>query len=67
MTKRKRKDENAFSRRLANDPRFIAIIELSRRSFETTGGVSLAELRKQHGLSPKRRRRAIRGQSKAVR
>ncbi len=64
MTKREREDEDAFNKRLAKDPRFVAIIERSRASYEATGGVSLAELRKTHRVSSMRRRQAIRGRSK---
>ncbi len=67
MTEREREDQDAFNRRLAKDPRFIAIIERSRASYEATGGVSLADLRKKYGVSSKRRRQAIRGRSQAVR
>ncbi len=44
--------------RLANDPRFIEVIERSRASYQARGGVSLAELRKKHGAPPKPARRA---------
>jgi hypothetical protein len=64
MTEREREDEDAFNKRLAKHPRFVAIIERSRASYEATGGVSLAELRKKHRVSSMRRRQAIRGRSK---
>lgn len=51
-------DEDRFSMRLANDPRFIEVIERSRASYQARGGVSLAELRKKHGAPPKPARRA---------
>ncbi len=46
-------DEDYFSMRLANDPRFIEIIERSRVSYETKGGVSLGEMRRKYGLPAK--------------
>jgi len=51
-------DEDYFSMRLANDPRFIALIERSRASYKATGGISLAEMRKKYGVPPKPRRRS---------
>ncbi len=60
MKKRTLDDEDAFSRRLANDPRFIEIIERSRASHEATGGISLAEMRKKYGVQAKPKRRVIR-------
>jgi antitoxin (DNA-binding transcriptional repressor) of toxin-antitoxin stability system len=50
-------DEDYFSMRLANDPRFIALIERSRASYKATGGISLAEMRRKYSV-PKPRRRA---------
>jgi hypothetical protein len=41
---------------LANDPRFIEIIERSRANYEATGGVSLAEMRRRYGVPAKPRR-----------
>ncbi len=38
---------------LANNPRFVALIEESRRSYREEGGTSLAEVRQQLGLKPK--------------
>jgi hypothetical protein len=35
---------------LSSDPRFMAIIEESRRSYRETGGISLEELRRELGL-----------------
>jgi hypothetical protein len=35
-------DEDYFSMRLANDPRFIGIIERSRARYKATGGISLS-------------------------
>ena len=49
-------DEDYFSMRLANDPRFIEIIERSRASYEATGGVSLGEMRRRYGAPAKPRR-----------
>jgi antitoxin (DNA-binding transcriptional repressor) of toxin-antitoxin stability system len=51
-------DEDYFSMRLANDPRFIEIIERSRARYKATGGISLAEMRRKHGLPAKPTRRA---------
>src|SRR5438876_8004984 len=45
---------------LANNPRFLALIEESRRSYRQQGGISLDEIRRQFGLTAKRRRRAAR-------
>ena len=53
-------DEDSFSTRLANDPRFIALIERSRASYKATGGISLAELRRKYGVPRPRRRFASR-------
>ena len=49
--------EDYFRMRLASDPRFIEIVERSRASYEATGGVSLAEMRRRHGVPAKGRRR----------
>ncbi len=35
---------------LANNPRFIALIEASRRSYRESGGITLHEIREQLGL-----------------
>jgi antitoxin (DNA-binding transcriptional repressor) of toxin-antitoxin stability system len=51
-------DENYFSIRLANDPRFIALIERSRASFKATGGSSLAKMRRRYGIPAKPRSRS---------
>jgi len=53
-------NEDSFSRRLANAPRFIALIERSRASYKATGGVSLAEMRRKYGVPKPRRRSASR-------
>ena len=53
-------DEDYFSMRLANDPRFIALIERSRASYKATGGISLAEMRRKYGVPKPRRRSASR-------
>jgi hypothetical protein len=45
---------------LANNPRFIELIELSRRAYERDGGIPLAEVRKRLGLKPLRRKKAKR-------
>ena len=41
---------------LANNPRFIAIIEESRRSYREEGGISLNDVRKQLGLKPRKQK-----------
>ena len=44
---------------LSDDPKFLKIIEDSRRSYDRDGGVSLEQVCKEHGLEmpkPKRRR-----------
>ncbi len=40
---------------LANNPKFISLIEASRRSYRDKGGISLEEVRKQFGLKQRRR------------
>jgi hypothetical protein len=40
---------------LANNPRFRALIDASRRSFREQGGISLEELRKELGLKARPR------------
>ncbi len=40
---------------LANNPRFIALIEASRRSYRAQGGIALDEVRQQLGLQRKRK------------
>ena|ERR1051326_1296518 len=40
---------------LANNPRFLDLIEESRRSYREHGGISLEELRQDLGLKPPRR------------
>ncbi|MFM9964785.1 MAG: hypothetical protein ACKV2Q_26560 [Planctomycetaceae bacterium] len=54
---------------LANNPKFIAIIEASRKSLRETGGLSMEEVCRKHGLKlpkakPRRRRVAIAGTRK---
>jgi hypothetical protein len=46
--------------RLANNPRFIALIDRSRASYKATGGVSLAEMRRKYGVPKPKRRSASR-------
>jgi hypothetical protein len=41
---------------LANNPKFIALVEASRRSYREQGGVGLSDVRREFGL--KRRGRA---------
>jgi antitoxin (DNA-binding transcriptional repressor) of toxin-antitoxin stability system len=53
-------DEDYFSMRLANNPRFIALIDRSRASYKATGGVSLAEMRRKYGVPKPKRRSASR-------
>jgi hypothetical protein len=45
---------------LANNPRFLALIEESRRSYREHGGISLDALCQELGLTPKRRRKTAR-------
>ncbi len=42
---------------LANNPRFLALIEESRQSYREKGGISLDDLRNELGLKPKPRPR----------
>ena len=51
-------DEDYFSMRLASDPRFIATIERARTRYAATGGLSLPQIRRKHGLQPKTSRRS---------
>ncbi len=53
-------DEDHFSLRLANDPRFMKCIERARASYRTTGGTSLAEMREKHVAPAEARRPATR-------
>lgn len=41
---------------LANNPRFVELIEQSRRAYREEGGISLAEVRKRLGLKSKPRK-----------
>jgi len=45
---------------LSTDPRFIALIERSRRLYKPGTGIPLEEIRRKYGLAPKRRRGAAR-------
>lgn len=45
---------------LANNPRFIQIIERSRRSYRESGGIGIDDVRKKLGLKRFQRRRATR-------
>jgi hypothetical protein len=47
------KDWDAVS--LANNPRFLDLIAISRSSFQKEGGLTIDEVRKELGLSVKRR------------
>jgi antitoxin (DNA-binding transcriptional repressor) of toxin-antitoxin stability system len=48
-------NEDYFSMRLASDPRFVTTIERARARYAETGGRSLADIRRKHGLEPKAR------------
>jgi hypothetical protein len=50
---------------LANNPRFIELIEESRRSYRREGGTPLAEVRKQLGLKPLPRKKTKRTAKRA--
>ncbi len=39
---------------LANNPKFIAIIEASRRSYREKGGIPLDQIREELGLKPRK-------------
>ncbi len=39
---------------LANNPRFLALIEESRRSYREEGGISIEQVRSELGLKPSR-------------
>jgi len=45
---------------LANNQRFLDLIEASRRSYQERGGKTLEEVRQELGLTPKRDRRTRR-------
>ncbi len=47
--------EDYFSMRLADDPRFIEMIERSRVSYRAKGGISLAGMRHKYGIPAKSR------------
>ena len=49
---------------LANNPRFIALIEASRRSYRRSGGITVDEIRQQLRLKPKRKMAASRRSGK---
>jgi hypothetical protein len=50
---------------LANNPRFAALIEESRRSFREEGGIGIDELRQELGLKPPPTRQTRRGKKKS--
>lgn len=56
------RDVDTESLSLANNPRFVAIIERSRARLRAEGGIPLAEVRREFGLpaSAARRRKAAR-------
>jgi hypothetical protein len=39
---------------LANNPKFIALVEASRRSYREQGGVALSDIRREFGLRQRR-------------
>lgn len=49
---------------LANNPKFIALIEESRRSYREKGGIPLEQLRRELGLKPKSVKRPGRRRAK---
>ena len=48
---------------LANNPRFIALIEESRRSYREQGGIPIDDLRKEFGLRPRSTKKSRRGRT----
>src|SRR5947209_7362613 len=52
---------------LANEPRFLALIEAARREYRQKGGTSLEEIRKELGLTGKPRRRSGKSQIRSNR
>jgi hypothetical protein len=50
---------------LANSTKFIELIDASRRSYLREGGIPLAEVRRQLGLKPLRRKKARRAKKRA--
>ena len=48
---------------LANNPKFIALVEASRRAYRERGGIGLSDLRRELGLR-KKLRTAVRPQGK---
>jgi prevent-host-death family protein len=51
------KGMDAESIALANNPKFVSIIERSRARHEAKGGLSAEEVRRQLGLAPAKKRR----------
>ena len=49
---------------LANNPRFLALIEESRRSYREQGGIGLDEIRQELNLQPTQRRHQSRKRKK---
>ena len=52
---------------LANNPRFIALIEESRRSYREQGGIPIDDLRKEFGLRPRSTKKPRRGKTQKPR
>jgi prevent-host-death family protein len=52
------KNVDAETLRLSNDPRFLAIIERSRRRHRKEGGIPSAEMRRRLNISPRTRKRS---------
>ena len=50
-------DEDFFSMRLANNPKFIKLIENARAQAETEGTIPLADIEREFGIKPLRKRR----------
>jgi hypothetical protein len=40
---------------LANNPKFIALVEASRRSYRERGGIGLSDIRREFGLGQRKR------------
>ncbi|MCI0638178.1 MAG: hypothetical protein L0Y72_13045 [Gemmataceae bacterium] len=51
---------------LANNPRFRAIIEESRRSYRKEGGIAIEDLRKELGLTSKANGKRVRGKKRGA-
>ena len=52
---------------LSTNPDFIALIERSRASYKTTGGISLEDIKRKYGIKPRTSRRRARRPARRAR